>query len=164
MAHKPEGRQGRGQWTRNTTPATPKRGVGNQQKLGMWNGVKNLTQQPILWRSLILQRRFLHPHDFYGDFPSHSIRKKKKHDSQCSQALMIIWRFPKIGVPPVLIHFFIGIPWNKPSSVFGVPPWLWKPPYGGFTNTLRIIIVHPISINQWTDISWRVKMPVSCFI
>jgi hypothetical protein len=97
-------------------------------------------------------------------FPESLHSKEKKHDSQCSQALMIIWRFPKIGVPPVLIHFFIGIPWNKPSSVFGVPPWLWKPPYGGFTNTLRIIIVHPISINQWTDISWRVKMPVSCFI
>ena len=39
-----------------------------------------------------------------------------------------IWRFPEpeIGVPPVLIHFWIGISPYKPS-IWGYPP-LWKPP------------------------------------
>ena len=35
------------------------------------------------------------------------------------------WRFPKIEVPPVIIHFsgrtIIKIPWK--SSIVGVPPW-----------------------------------------
>ena len=39
-----------------------------------------------------------------------------------------IWRFPEIGVPPVIIHLQMGFPWNKPSSDKGVPPWLRKPP------------------------------------
>ena len=35
-----------------------------------------------------------------------------------------IWRFPKMGIPPVIIHFyrnFMEFPWNKPF-VFGVVP------------------------------------------
>ena len=39
------------------------------------------------------------------------------------------WRFPEIGVP--LNHQFSwGVPWTKPSSDKGVPPWLWNPPDG----------------------------------
>ena len=34
--------------------------------------------------------------------------------------------FPEIGVPPVIIHFQMGISSiNRPA--IGVPPWLWKP-------------------------------------
>ena len=38
------------------------------------------------------------------------------------------WSFSKIGLPPVIIHFRLGFPWNQPSSDKGAPPWLWKPP------------------------------------
>ena len=37
-----------------------------------------------------------------------------------------IWRFPEIGVPPVIIHFSRIFPY-KPS-ILGIPH-LWKPPY-----------------------------------
>ena len=40
-----------------------------------------------------------------------------------------IWWFPKIGIPPVIIHFRLGF------YAIGVPPWPWKPPYDGEVNT-----------------------------
>ena len=40
-----------------------------------------------------------------------------------------IWTFPKMGVPLVILHFRLGFyTMNQPA--IGVPPWLWKPPYG----------------------------------
>ena len=44
------------------------------------------------------------------------------------QRLFGAFRFHKIGVPPVIIHLSMDFPWNKPS-IFGIPPWLWKPSY-----------------------------------
>ena len=32
-----------------------------------------------------------------------------------------------MGVPPVIIHFRLGF--SLINNPFGVPPWLWKPPY-----------------------------------
>ena len=43
------------------------------------------------------------------------------------------WWFPKIGVPQVIIHFRIVL-CHKPSSVFWVAPWLWKPPNQPWSN------------------------------
>ena len=41
------------------------------------------------------------------------------------------WRFPKIGLPPVIIRFYWDFPWNKPSSYRGTPPLegtcTWEP-------------------------------------
>ena len=39
---------------------------------------------------------------------------------------VLIWRFPKLGLPPVIIHFNRISP-CKPS-ILGLPH-LWKPPY-----------------------------------
>ena len=43
-----------------------------------------------------------------------------------------IWGFPKIGLPPVIIHFerwdFLLF-FTKQLLAIGDPPWLWKPPY-----------------------------------
>ena len=35
--------------------------------------------------------------------------------------------FPKIGVPPVIIHFNKNVPYRNHPAM-GVPPWPWKPP------------------------------------
>ena len=40
----------------------------------------------------------------------------------------MIWAFPEMGVPPVIIHFN-GIFPNKNHPTIGVPPWLGKAPY-----------------------------------
>ena len=44
---------------------------------------------------------------------------------------MIIWGFPKIGVHPVIIHFWLGFSLTSTIQLFGGPPWPWKPPYDG---------------------------------
>ena len=36
------------------------------------------------------------------------------------------WRFPEIGVPPVIIQFNRVFP-NKNHPAIGIPPWRWKP-------------------------------------
>ena len=61
----------------------------------------------------------------------------------------LIWWFPEIGVPPVIMNFRRIFPY--PSSVFGVPPWRrWKPPSGGLmasdTEDIARIILRPASI------------------
>jgi hypothetical protein len=48
------------------------------------------------------------------------------------------WWFPKIGVPQVIIHFRIVL-CHKPSSVFWVAPWLWKPPNHGQTHPFFLV-------------------------
>ena len=43
---------------------------------------------------------------------------------------IFIWRFPEIGVPPVIIHFRLGFSRSqKPSSYGGTSMTSWKPPY-----------------------------------
>ena len=41
-----------------------------------------------------------------------------------------IWRFPEMGVPPVIIHFnrMFYYFYYKPSSYWGSPMTSWKPP------------------------------------
>ena len=46
---------------------------------------------------------------------------------------LIVWGFPEIGVPPVLIHFS-GIFHEINHPAMGVPH-LWKPPYGGLEGS-----------------------------
>ena len=50
------------------------------------------------------------------------------------------WWFPKIGLPPVIIHFRLvfSIFFHEinPFSELGVPPWLWKPPDGSLLESL----------------------------
>jgi hypothetical protein len=43
-----------------------------------------------------------------------------------------IWRFPKIGVPPVLSSIFIGFSINHPA--IGDPPWPWKHCSSGWSH------------------------------
>ena len=75
----------------------------------------------------------------------------------CSFDCCRLWRFPRIEVP--LNHPFIdGFSIYKPSSVFGVPPWLWKPPYPGDSSWWN----HPFfGISQtgdpgsWSDLEYQ---------
>ena len=40
-----------------------------------------------------------------------------------------IWRFPEMGVPPVIILIFKDRFSIVSHPAMGLPPWLWKPPY-----------------------------------
>ena len=55
----------------------------------------------------------------------HSDVRLVKHQSKCIEQ---IWRFPKIGVPPVIIHFNGIFPFTK-TIYFGVPPWRTGKPH-----------------------------------
>ena len=55
-----------------------------------------------------------------------------------------IRRFPKIGVPPVIIHFN-GIVHYKPSSYWGTPMTSWKSPYCNITISWKIPNGSPVT-------------------
>ena len=74
-----------------------------------------------------------------------------------------IWRFPIYGGTPIN-HPFVrwDFPWNKPSSYFGVAPWLWKPPIQttSATSAMKWLTISPeappvmesgTSINAFND-------------
>ena len=55
-----------------------------------------------------------------------SLRKSSRIIGKYSFWLNSTWRFPKIGVPLVIIHFRLGFSITNQPAI-GVPPWLWKP-------------------------------------
>ena len=68
-----------------------------------------------------------------GKQPQRSLRSQQLKPKQMRahqyvlsiEHVLTMWKFPEIGVPPVIIHF--GIFPYKPT-IFGYPH-LWKPPY-----------------------------------
>ena len=60
--------------------------------------------------------------DGANDSSRENHQESKKHPQDSTRQNLLIWRFPKIGVPPVLIHFsgiFHEI--NHPASYWGTP-------------------------------------------
>ena len=45
----------------------------------------------------------------------------------CCKMVRVIWRFPEIGVPPIIIHLIFGFSiMNHPASYRGIPPFFRK--------------------------------------
>jgi hypothetical protein len=93
--------------------------------------------------------------DGANDSSRENHQESKKHPQDSTRQNLLIWRFPKIGVPPVLIHF---------SGIFHHEPSIWeyhhfsKPPYiiNMFTSGLIVDYIY-IWVNYNISLTWIVR-------
>ena len=63
------------------------------------------------------------------------------------------WRFPEMGVPPVIIHFMFGFSMKYANQLLGYPPWLWTPPHYFHQNYITVYNLHLVGFSIITPLS-----------
>jgi hypothetical protein len=104
---------------------------------------------------MFMALNFRHMADFSGDFRHQNLRRVRgfhngsRSDGRCDGRVgellprcgLVLtngsWRFPEMGVPPVIIHFRLGF--SVINQKFWGTPHLWKPPFRVFVVVIAWI-------------------------